>query len=33
MEPGLLATNALAIEGEIIKNLEIRFPLAGNNRK
>jgi hypothetical protein len=32
MEPGLLATNAPVVEGEIIKHLEIRFPSAGNDR-
>jgi len=33
VQPGLLATNAHVIEGEVIKNLEIRFPSAGDNRK
>jgi hypothetical protein len=33
VEPGLLAKNAHVIEGEIIKNLEIRFPSAGDDRK
>jgi hypothetical protein len=32
MEPGLLATNSPVIEGEIIEDLEIRFPSAGNDR-
>jgi len=33
VDPGLLATNAHVIEGEIIENLEIRFPSAGDGQK
>ncbi|MGC8638795.1 MAG: HEAT repeat domain-containing protein [Isosphaeraceae bacterium] len=31
--PGLLATNAHVIEGEVIKNLEVRFPSASEGQK
>ncbi len=31
VRPGLLATNAHVIEGEVINNLEVRFPAAGEN--
>ena len=33
VQPGLLATNAHVIEGEVIKNLEIRFPSAAENAR
>jgi S1-C subfamily serine protease/HEAT repeat protein len=33
VRPGLIVTNAHVIEGEVTKNLEVRFPSAGDDQK